>query len=186
VEQLELGNDLRWYFRGVRKTTGQGARNYYAASDLSAAPEPSSIGAFQNAGLPAGLDTAPKALSEALKNLAALSGGHTFLVAKTLSPLWPMPRHFALNTSPESPGAAELAAWWDGSRACAVFPDGRGVCVGPDGTPEDFSLPPLPESYVYTGFAFLGTKLIALWEEQDGLLVGAAGFMVIESGTISK
>ncbi|MDR1178414.1 MAG: hypothetical protein LBK64_06270 [Spirochaetaceae bacterium] len=180
VEQLELGNDRRWYFRGVRKNTEQGARNYYAVSDLSAAPEPSSIGAFQSAGLPASLDTAPKALAEALKKLAALSGENKFLVAKTLSPLWPMPRYFALNTSPESPGAAELVAWWDGNRAYAAFPDGRGVCAGPDEPPEDFSLPPLPESYVYTGFAFLGTKLIALWEEQDGLLVGAAGFMVME------
>jgi hypothetical protein len=180
VEQLQLGNDQKWYFRGVQKNIENGPRNYYAAADLSALPDPSSTGAFQNAGLPSGLDTAPKALAEVLANLARRTDGQ-FLVAKTLSPLWPMPRSFALNASSENPGAAELAAWWDGNAAYAVLPDGRGSYAGPGGTPGDFSLPGLPDSYGYTGLALLGESLIALWEEQDGLSVGAAGFMVLST-----
>jgi hypothetical protein len=180
VEQLEFGNDRKWYFRGVQKDTENGERVYYAASDLRAAPEQSSLGAFQNAGLPAGLDTAPKALAAVLTNLAVPAGEHTFFIAKTLSPLWPMPRYFAFNASPESPDAVELAAWWDGARAYGALPDGRCWYADSDGAQGAFSLPALPESYRYTGFALLGTALVAFWEEQDGVSVGAAGFMVIK------
>ncbi|MDR1428783.1 MAG: hypothetical protein LBI85_00710 [Spirochaetaceae bacterium] len=179
LEELELGSDHVWYFRAVQKNTEQGERNYYAVPDLSAAPGPSSLGAFRNAGLPLGLDTAPEPLAGALAGLAALSEENTFFVAKAISPLWPMPRYFTLNTPEENSSVVELSAFWDGNRAYAALPDGRGLSAGPSAT-ENFSLPPLPESYVYTGFALLGTTLIALWEEQDGLLVGASGFMVME------
>jgi hypothetical protein len=44
---------------------------------------------------------------------------------------------------------------------------------------EAFTLPALPEKFSYTGIGLAGIALIALWEEQEDLNVGAAGFMVI-------
>ena len=43
---------------------------------------------------------------------------------------------------------------------------------------QEFSLPPLPEGFVYTGAARLGDIVLASWEEQQGVSIGAAGFMV--------
>jgi hypothetical protein len=42
-----------------------------------------------------------------------------------------------------------------------------------------FSLPPLPEDFVYTGIGLAGDTVFASWEEQDGYSIGAAGFMVL-------
>jgi hypothetical protein len=42
-----------------------------------------------------------------------------------------------------------------------------------------FSLPPLPEDFVYTGIGLSGDTVFASWEEQDGYSIGAAGFMAL-------
>jgi len=42
-----------------------------------------------------------------------------------------------------------------------------------------FSLPALPEGFVYSGVALLGKVLVASWEEQLDASIGAAGFMLM-------
>ena len=44
-----------------------------------------------------------------------------------------------------------------------------------------FSLPTLPEGFIYTGAAFLGDVIAASWEEQEEAGIGAAGFMVMSA-----
>jgi hypothetical protein len=178
VDQLQLGNDGLWHFRGVRKDREMGERNYYTAVDLSAAPEASSVGAFQNGARPRSLDTAPPGLAGVLDSLSALFGGGTFVV-KVFSSQWPMPRFYASSAVSLSGEVLEFLAYWDDQGVWALAPDGRGYWAAPGGTLGEFSLPGLPESYRYTGLVLLGENFIALWEEQDGLLVGAAGFMVL-------
>jgi hypothetical protein len=142
------------------------------------------MGAFQNAALPRRLDTSEPA--EVLKSLAALFGGGIF-VAQVVSSQWPMPRFYASDASPLSGEVLELLAYWDEQGVWAISPDGRGYRTEPGeasgASPAAFSLPALPESYRYTGLALLGESLIALWEEQEGLLVGASGFMVLGGHT---
>jgi hypothetical protein len=181
LEQLQLGNDGLWHFRGVRKDRDMGERNYYSAADLSAAPEAGSVGAFQSAALPRKLDTAPPELAEVLKSLATAFGDGTFVV-RAFSSRWPMPRFYAPDAAFLGGEVPEFLAYWDQQGAWALSPGGRGFWSVPGGTPGEFSLPVLPESYRYTGLALLGKTLIVLWEEQDGLLVGASGFMVLGPG----
>ena len=47
-------------------------------------------------------------------------------------------------------------------------------------SPEDWLsiLPPLPEDFIYTNVAVLGSILVASWEEQQLPAIGAAGFMI--------
>ena len=44
-----------------------------------------------------------------------------------------------------------------------------------------FSLPALPEGFVYTGIGMIANTVFASWEEQEGYSIGAAGFMVIRN-----
>ena len=46
-----------------------------------------------------------------------------------------------------------------------------------------FSLPALPEGFVYSGVVLLGNVLAASWEEQRDASIGAAGFMVMALNT---
>jgi hypothetical protein len=45
---------------------------------------------------------------------------------------------------------------------------------------QSFSLPLLPENFVYTGIGLAGDTVFAAWEEQRDWNIGAAGFMVTE------
>jgi hypothetical protein len=71
--------------------------------------------------------------------------------------------------------------------ALAIRPDGQGVFgrsggKGKAGTQTlRFSLPPLPEGFVYTGLGMVGTALIAPWEERQEGSTGAAGFMALRA-----
>ena len=65
-----------------------------------------------------------------------------------------------------------------GPLAAALTPDGEGFAFR-DGEETRFSLPPLPENFVYTAAGLAGDTVIASWEEQDESAVGAAGFMVL-------
>jgi hypothetical protein len=65
-----------------------------------------------------------------------------------------------------------------------IRPDGRGAWgeAADADTPcrvESFSLPSLPEGFVYTRIGVTSAVVIAAWEEQESWQVGAAGFLVI-------
>jgi hypothetical protein len=68
--------------------------------------------------------------------------------------------------------------------ALLITPEGRGV-YGKirDGVPNigEFSLPPLPEGFVYTGIGLCASVLLAPWEEREDWKVGAAGFLIINA-----
>ena len=49
---------------------------------------------------------------------------------------------------------------------------------------EASSLPALPEGFVYSGAAILGSAIAVCWEEQQDAGIGAAGFMVMASNAI--
>ncbi|GHT64031.1 hypothetical protein FACS1894110_02910 [Spirochaetia bacterium] len=51
---------------------------------------------------------------------------------------------------------------------------------------ESFSLPPLPENFVYTGLGLVGDTVFAAWEEQQDWNIGAAGFMVIDMNGLGR
>jgi hypothetical protein len=78
----------------------------------------------------------------------------------------------------EAPGPGLAAG--NGGFAAVVFPGGRGFYARGGPAVEAFSLPPLPEGFVYTGIGLSGDTLIAAWEEQDEWQVGAAGFMIVQ------
>lgn len=71
--------------------------------------------------------------------------------------------------------------------AVIVRPGGRGLACsgslayGKVPAVRSFSLPALPEDFVYTGIALLGNVLFAAWEEQQEAGIGAAGFMVLRN-----
>ena len=73
------------------------------------------------------------------------------------------------------------------SVAFAILPDGRGLysfgeyTSGKKADAFFFSLPALPEGFVYTGVGLLGNILVASWEEQQEAGIGAAGIMVLAS-----
>jgi hypothetical protein len=69
-----------------------------------------------------------------------------------------------------------------GEKALAIMGSGRGVYASAETpAPQAFSLPELPEGFIYTGIALVGDAAAAFWEEQEEAGIGAAGFMVIKS-----
>jgi hypothetical protein len=68
--------------------------------------------------------------------------------------------------------------------ALIITAEGRGV-YGKyrDGVPEtgEFSLPALPEGFVYTGIGLCASVLLVPWEEREDWNVGASGFLIINA-----
>ncbi|MDR2519415.1 MAG: hypothetical protein LBD13_08415, partial [Spirochaetaceae bacterium] len=69
-----------------------------------------------------------------------------------------------------------------GAQALVIYPDGRGFFgESRDGALyiEGLNLPRLPAGFMYTRVGALAGTIIAAWEEQQDLTVGAAGLMII-------
>jgi hypothetical protein len=199
IETLRQGRDGLWYYRGVKKDIPQREIRYLRTADLAVAGEFCSTGVFRNAAVPYTKDKAPFVLHLALEEAERRYGGEGTRVAAVVSPDFPAVRYFsAEDSAPEDGGEGsftEIAGYYresaaagspgvtaPGAVALLIFPDGRGVVAGGEDTasrPGLFSLPPLPEGFVYTRLGLAGTALVAAWEEQDGWNVGAAGFLVI-------
>jgi hypothetical protein len=173
VDALRRGADGNWYFRAAR--TADAAIRMFRSHDLASPGEQVSLGAFQNASLPEPLSAAPGPLQEMLAAAFAGEGGTAIAV---VSPEFPAVRFFAANR--ESPA---IAGFYSGGFFLAADPQGNAVYVEQHSvsTPvvRRFSLPPLPEGFVYTGIALIRNTIVASWEEQEGYSIGAAGFMVI-------
>ncbi|QQO11063.1 hypothetical protein [Breznakiella homolactica] len=186
IESLQRGNDGFWYYRAVQKDKAQGIRSYYRTADLETPGEACSSAAFINAQTPLHWQDAPGLLRPVLEAAAEMLGSGAVSVAEIISPDWDGTQYFILGTSANT-GEQEFIqtyVYHSAGGSLAILPDGRGRYIRGDTSgggyrSAAFSLPLLPDNYVYTGFALSGPSLIAAWEEQQGLSVGAAGFMVI-------
>jgi hypothetical protein len=112
-----------------------------------------------------------------------------------------------ISPEPEFPGTRSFAGWENGQTFFGFYsnkgmgsgvherfliitnPQGAGLYVrneADDITVSRFSLPPLPEGFVYTGIGLAGDTVFASWEEQDGYSIGAAGFMALLLSALVK
>jgi hypothetical protein len=199
VDALRFASDGYWYYRALKKNTKRPEIAYYRTRELGHKGEEVSVTAFQNSALPEPLAAAPPPLRSVLEAAFDPAAGGGFAVV--VSPDFPGSRRFSggrsaaggtgaagpvLNGFYREPGERSSGA------ALAVLPGGQGYYAAipaagaaKTGGPDDaeivsFSLPPLPERYVYTGAALLGDTLFTAWEEQEGHSIGAAGFMAIK------
>jgi hypothetical protein len=186
ADTLRLAPDGCWYYRLFRKNREQSEARMFRGADLEEPGEEVSLAIFQNSAAPAPLAAAPAPLREALELIFAFAGdpepGGT---VSLLSPEFPQERVFA--AGPDS--TRRLSAWWQGGEeqylALALLPEGGALRITKEqggAKPElsPFSLPPLPEGFIYTRIASGGDAIFAAWEEQAEYSTGAAGFMVIK------
>ena len=125
---------------------------------------------------------APIPVWELFTEIADRSGGETVVHLTVSSPDITSPDRFRAGsrTSLER-GRAELRAvnlYEAGGVYALLTADGRVLFHDTDGSTSRLTLPSLPRGYVYTEVWTDGSSLIAGWEEQDFLYVGAAGFVV--------
>jgi hypothetical protein len=184
VDALRLGKDGLWYYRAVRRGDARPERRYFCTSDLALPGAAVSAGEFRSAARPFETAAAPPVLRPVLAEAIRLNGGDA--VISVVSPEFNGPRQFAGSGG----GGTALAGYFtspekapSGVYALIINGEGRGVYGRIRGEPStgNFSLPPLPAGFVYTGIGLAGTAILAAWEEQDGATVGAAGFLVIQT-----
>jgi hypothetical protein len=192
VDALRLGKDGYWYYRGDKRRGDKPELVYFRSRDLSGPGEVSSAGAFRNASAPFPLKEAPALLGQILEEAFKLSGPGRIPIAAVTSAAFGGIRYFseAPPQAGEEGELVELVGYYaaadaggpSASYGLVLFPGGKGI-YGKfrEGAIETqmFTLPDLPEKFIYTGIGLSGSALIALWEEQEDLHVGAAGFMVI-------
>jgi len=175
VDTLRRGGDAYWYFRAVKKTAQQPEIRMLRSGDLVQGGEKVSLGPFQNAALPEPLSAAPSPLREMLTAVFAESRGG---IAAVVSPEFQTVRTFATDRE-----KAAMCGFYSGRPEntffLAAFPQGSALYVTPSAI-RRFSLPPLPEGFVYTGVGLCGDTVFASWEEQEEYSIGAAGFMVMK------
>ena len=182
IDVLRCGGDGSWYFRAVKKMTSQPEIRMLRSGDLVEAGKPVSLSAFQNAALPEPLSAAPEPLRKMLTAAFAENGCG---IATVISPEFQINRSFAANRE-----KAAISGFFSGGVFLATQPQGAAVYIEASSGRQtsgvsavrQFSLPPLPAGFVYTGIGMVAGTIIASWEEQDEYSTGAAGFMVIQYG----
>ena len=173
VDALRRGADGFWYFRAVKKMASRPEIRMLRSGDLAREGETVSLGAFQNAALPEPLSAAPDPLGEML---AAVFAENNCGLASVVSPEFQTVRSFAANRE-----KAAISGFFSGAFFMAAFPNGSALYmeVPAARSIRYFSLPSLPEGFVYTGIGICGDTIFASWEEQHEYSIGAAGFMVL-------
>jgi len=178
IDTLRRGPDANWYFRATRKTTAQPEIRMLRTSDFTIPGEQVSLGAFQNSAKPEPVSAAPGILGEML-NAVFLESGYN--AAAVVSPEFQSARFFAAN-----PDSNAIAGFYSGAYLLAVSPNGEafyietGAASTRAASARRFSLPSLPEGFVYTGVGMIAGTVFASWEEQEGYSIGAAGFMALK------
>jgi len=182
TEILRRGPDGFWYFRVKDKGNSQNRTEYFRALELSGERESISLGEWRNSDRSE--SNAPPLLAEILELAAALSGGIAG-AARTVSPDFEGFRFYSAGA-----GQNLMCAYYRESPeplALVILGDGRGFFSrGLTHGAGEFSLPALPEDFVYTGAALLGNILAASWEEQREAGIGAAGFMVVSFAEVTE
>lgn len=193
LNSLRRGPDGNWYFRLAQTGYPRPGTAFYRTGDLSGKGEKVSLGDYRNSSRPEPLSNAPdfiKPLADALpRHFPAIKGS---LVLRLLSPDFEGTRLFAVSRFAEENnfvfsgffrgGAlAEAGASGPGNDlAFVAAANGEGLCLSGNKI-MPFSLPPLPDGFVYTGAGLVGSVLAASWEEQDESAIGAAGLMVLDA-----
>jgi len=186
TEILRRGPDGLWYYRMKEKTQGRNATAYYRTDDLNVEGRRISFGEWMNSDRGEDTENIPQNLAFLLEHVLEFYPGAKGQL-KTVSPDFEGQRAFAIGISDSISAIAEntalIYAYCQNvpeSLALAILPDGMGfILIGDEREAIPFSLPTMPEGFVYTGVAVLGNVLIVPWEEQREAGVGAAGFMVM-------
>jgi len=197
TELLRRGPDGLWYYRMKEKAQGRNATAYFRTEDLNVEGRKISFGEWMKSDPQSPLadrgednENIPHSLAILLESVIELFPG-TKGQLKTVSPDFEEQRVFTISTTAgNSAGTSAIAentaliyAYCQNvpePLALAILPDGTGfILIGDEREAIPFSLPAMPEGFVYTGAAVLGNVLIAPWEEQREAGVGAAGFMVV-------
>lgn len=195
VNALRRGPDNRWYYRFVQTGRSQPETAYYRTTDLSARGERTGQDSFRNSSRPEVSSNAPPCMipliTAAIERFADLP---EIPILRMISPELNGPRFFSPMPAKEENFSLLFGYFSEGTLsgpetlAFAIMPDGKGI-ASINGVRASFTLPALPESFVYTGAGLAGNILIAAWEEQEDSAVGAAGFMALNteaSGLFSK
>jgi hypothetical protein len=185
IDALRPGGGGYWYYRAALKNSERPQYHYFHTAALFEKGEEISAARFRSAAeaLPPAEAPAPLAL---LLETAALYAGETARASGAAVPAasvlmtapgFPAARAFSLSGGA---GASLFGFYRPGEipLAFAFSPEGKG-CRLMNGTAEAYSLPSLPEGFVYTGAGADGNTLFASWEEQRDYNIGAAGFMAI-------
>jgi hypothetical protein len=195
VDALRQGGDRHWYYRSIQRTEPEAQYAYFSVRDLSHAGAVSSVSRFRDSALPLSPDTAPALLRQVLEKAAGLSRVNQAPIAGIISPEYAYPRYFAGENALTMNDLIELSGYYHdngdtGARALVIYPDGKGFFGESRGgafNVEALNLPLLPEGFVYTRIGTVSDTIIAAWEEQHDLTVGAAGLMILRgAGTEEK
>jgi hypothetical protein len=178
IDALRRGPDSYWYFRASRKTEARPELLMFRAGDFTMPGEKVSLGAFQNSALPEPASAAPEALRKMLGIVFAESG---YSAAVVVSPEFQYARSFATVPESAAPDNGAIAGFFSGAFFLAVSANGEAFYIEAGAvSARRFSLPSLPEGFVYTGICMIADTVFASWEEQEGYSIGAAGFMAIK------
>jgi hypothetical protein len=173
IDTLRRGPDANWYFRATRKTGARPEIRMLRTGDFTMPGEQVSLGVFQNSALPEPVSSAPDGLKEMLGVVFSKSG---YSAANVVSPEFQCVRFFAADRD-----SGAIAGFFSGAFFIAVSANGKAFYIEKGETSVSrFSLPGLPEGFVYTGIAMIAGTIFASWEEQEGYSIGAAGFMLIK------
>jgi len=190
LDALRRSGGGHWYFRARRRADRQEIVTLRAES-LEREGEPVYLDDFHDAARPEPLSAAPPLLREMLAAAFAAFGAGS---ASVVSPEFHGDRHFSADRegpqlraffSRELPAGAAYAAL-----LLAADPSGHALSIKAGDHAElrsarEFSLPPLPEGFVYTGIGAVGDTVFATWEEQVDFSIGAAGFMAIKPAELA-
>ena len=200
AEVLRRGPDGLWYYRIKEKLLygQQGKINtataYFRSGDLEGDSTKISVGEWRKSSRPEGPEHIPQYLAAALGKSAEL-GLRDIRAVKIISPDFEEERVFALSAAAAGVSSGDdyntplLFGFCEssGPRTVVITQEGRGLySTGKGAGVLPFSLPALPEGFVYTGVALLGNILIAAWEEQQEAGIGAAGFMTLAAAEYWK
>lgn len=171
IHSLGLGSNDLWYFRAFKKNDNGGEQVYCVSSSLDTEPEQTDVGRFRTALKPS--NSYPAAVKASFASMASWFDD-TEVHAVLHAPQLEAAQEILLAAGTKGP--LRLSAYTDAERTLILLPDGRGLIRTE--SVQTFTLPSLPENYVYTTILLLGSTMIVSWEEQKSWAVGAAGLLL--------
>ena len=182
VESMRFSGGC-WYYKALNKKNGKPEIHWLRSKEHEDGEE-ISAGVFRSGSLPQPLENAPLSLQKLLLLVFERSGCSTASVtsADFLNSI-----DFTIN------GEGETVYIFYSNKGEEAFilaanPKGTALYLKSEGIDEiklyQFSLPSLPETFVYTGIGLTGDNIIATWEERQGYSIGAAGLMAMKLGNV--